>query len=605
MDIAICVVLVSVESYLSNIGSRGEGSPRPLTTFISPFLLHYVLFKSYRLYLYPRFFSPLRHVPGPRGSNIILGQELDKFRADSPIALQLDWSRRWPDAPFIRYASIAGREALIVNSIAAHKAVLQTHAYDFVKPPLFARLVGEIAGRGLLFAEGEDHRHQRKLLAGPFSVPSMRKILPVFRRKAESLSKSFQEALGDRPHASIEVIDALSKSTMDTIGVTVLGIELATLSSIYPVGFQELYSRVLHQGLLGQLIWVVNAFIPIRRFVPLEANRRFQQANRDLRKMLRAIIEKRDADLRDGTFKKEMGASRDLLTYMLEESELQRQQTGREPWTTEDIIGHVLIIVMRTYVAPEFYLGRQATLYISVKQLERDEICLASHPSLIRYIVGHETTANTLSWALYALSTRHPVQHKLRTEIRALLERNPTPTYDEINGLPYLHNVVREVLRVYSPSLMGPRQASKDLIIEGVRIPKGTQIDLHMPLLHHRQDVWGPDASVFDPERWDTRTGDGASLYAFEAFIQGPRMCPGKNFALTQIKATLIELVSKWRFLGIERWDGPEKKKSDHGSERELLVDGEEEVGRGVKLANPTLTYRPAGGLLVRFERLR
>ncbi|KAI0183385.1 cytochrome P450 3A5 [Xylaria flabelliformis] len=569
MDIAICVVLVSVESYLTNIGSKGEGSPRPLTTFISSFLLHYVLFKSYRLYLYPRFFSPLRHVPGPRGNNIILGQELDKFRADSPIGLQLDWSRRWPDAPFIRYASVAGREALIVNSIAAHKAVLQTHAYDFVKPPLFARLVGEIAGRGLLFAEGEDHRHQRKLLAGPFSVPSMRKILPVFRRKAESLSKSFQEALGDRPHASIEVIDALSKSTMDTIGVTVLGIELDTLSSIYPVGFQELYGRVLHQGLLGQLIWVVNAFIPVRRFVPLEANRRFQQANRDLRKMLRAIIEKRDADLRDGTFKKEMGASRDLLTYMLEESELQRQQTGREPWTTEDIIGHLLNFTS----------------------------------------AGHETTANTLSWALYALSTRHPVQHKLRTEIRALLERNPTPTYDEINGLPYLHNVVREILRVYSPSLMGPRQASKDLIIEGVRIPKGTQIDLHMPLLHHHQDVWGPDASVFDPERWDTRTGDSAGLYAFEAFIQGPRMCPGKNFALTQIKATLIELVSKWRFLGIERWDGiaesEKKKKSDYESERELLVDGEEEVGRGVKLANPTLTYRPAGGLLVRFEKLR
>ncbi|TRX95459.1 hypothetical protein FHL15_003790 [Xylaria flabelliformis] len=561
MDIAICVVLVSVESYLSNVGSKGEESPRHITTFISSFLLHYVIFKSYRLYLYPRFFSPLRHVPGPWGSNIILGQELNKFRADSPIGLQLGWSRIWPDAPFIRYSSIAGRAVLIVNSIAAHKAVLQTHAYDFVKPPLFARLVGEIAGRGLLFAEGEDHRHQRKLLAGPFSVPSMRKILPVFRRKAESLSKSFQEALGDRPHASIEVIDALSKSTMDTIGVTVLGIELDTLSSIYPVSFQELYSRVLHQGLLGQLIWVINAFIPIRRFVPLEANRRFQQANRDLRKMLRTIIEQRNADLRDGTFKKEMGASRDLLTYMLEESELQRQQTGREPWTTEDIIGHV----------------------------------------------SHETTANALSWALYALSTRHPVQHKLRTEIRALLERNSTPTYDEINELPYLHNVVREVLRVYSPSLMGPRQASKDLIIEGVRIPKGTQIDLHMPLLHHHQDVWGPDASVFDPERWDTRTGDGASLYAFEAFIQGPRMCPGKNFALTQIKATLIELVSKWRFLGIERWDGiaESKKNSDHENDRELLVDGEEEIGRGVKLANPTLTYRPAGGLLVRFERLR
>lgn len=120
------------------------------------------------------------------------------------MGLLLAWSRRWPDAPFIRYLSVFGKEALIVNSLAAHKAVLQTHVYDFVKPPFFVRLVGEIAGTGLLFAEGEYHRHQRRLLTGPFSVPSMRKILPVFQRKAESLSKEFGRALGDRPYASIE-----------------------------------------------------------------------------------------------------------------------------------------------------------------------------------------------------------------------------------------------------------------------------------------------------------------------------------------------------------------------------------------------------------------
>lgn len=152
---------------------------------------------------------------------------------------------------------------------------------------------------------------------------------------------------------------------------------------------------------------------------------------------------------------------------------------------------------------------------------------------------------------------------------------------------------------------MGPRQTSRDMIIEGVYIPKGTQVDLHMPLIHHHRDVWGSDASVFNPQRWDILTGDSASPYAFEAFIQGPRMCPGKNFALILIKATLIELVSKWKFLGIERWDDTVGTvESTYQRERDLLVDGEEEIGRGIKLANPTLTYRPAGGLLVRFERL-
>lgn len=136
-------------------------------------------------------------------------------------------------------------------------------------------------------------------------------------------------------------MDILSKSTMETIGITVLGIELATLSSRYPLGFQELYSRVLHQSPLGQLIWIVNAFIPIRKLVPLEANRRFIRANADLRKMLREIIERRAADLADGTFGRDVGESRDLLTYMLEEAALRRKATGEEVWAVDDIIGHV------------------------------------------------------------------------------------------------------------------------------------------------------------------------------------------------------------------------------------------------------------------------
>ncbi|KAI0401322.1 cytochrome P450 3A5 [Xylaria palmicola] len=560
MDLAICVVLTALELSLQKASSRTEEGISILT-YIGLFLLNYLAFKFYRVYFYPRFFSPLRRLPGPQGNNVLLGQELNKLRADSPIGLQLDWSRKWPDAPFIRYLSIAGREALVVNSLAAHKAVLQTHVYDFVKPPFFARLVGEIVGKGLLFAEGEDHKRQRKLLTGPFSIPSLKRLLPVFQRKAALLSKHFDKALGDKSYASIEVIDTLSKSTMETIGVTVLGIELGTQSSTYPLSFQELYSRVLHPGPLAQLIGAINAFIPIRKLVPFGANKKFIHANKQLRKMLREIIEKRYVDLKDGTYTKEVGESSDLLTYMLEESALQIKETGREPWSVEDIIGHLLNFTS----------------------------------------AGHESSANTLSWALYVLSTRHQIQDQLRAEVQELLESNINPTFEDIAGLPYLHNFVREVLRLYSPSIMGPRQASRDLTIEGVYIPKGTQIDLHMPLMHHHQGVWGPDASDFNPDRWDGLAGDSASPYAFEAFIQGPRMCPGKNFALIQIKTTLIELISKWRFLGIERWDD---MAGNEAREQDLLTGGEESVGKGVKLANPALTFRPAGGLLVRFEKL-
>jgi hypothetical protein len=72
--------------------------------------------------------------------------------------------KKWPEAPFIRYLSIFNMEILVVNSIPAHREVLQTKCYSFVKPAFHERVVGEIAGKGILFTEGDEHKKQRRLL---------------------------------------------------------------------------------------------------------------------------------------------------------------------------------------------------------------------------------------------------------------------------------------------------------------------------------------------------------------------------------------------------------------------------------------------------------
>jgi hypothetical protein len=48
--------------------------------------------------------------------------------------------------------------------------VLQTSCYAFEKPQWLSRIVGEIAGTGLLFAEGDEHKKQRRLLAGKIDM---------------------------------------------------------------------------------------------------------------------------------------------------------------------------------------------------------------------------------------------------------------------------------------------------------------------------------------------------------------------------------------------------------------------------------------------------
>ena len=81
--------------------------------------------------------------------------------------------------------------------------------------------------------------------------------------------------------------------------------------------------------------------------------------------------------------------------------------------------------------------------------------------SSLRFLVaGHETSSTGTAWALYALTQAPHVQNKLRDEL--LTVETDTPTMDELNALPYLDMVVKEVLRLHAPVAGTVRSAVKD-----------------------------------------------------------------------------------------------------------------------------------------------
>ncbi len=73
---------------------------------------------------------------------------------------------------------------------------------------------------------------------------------------------------------------------------------------------------------------------------------------------------------------------------------------------------------------------------------------------------------------------------------------------------------------------MAPREAVADVEIDGVLIPKNTALIVVPQPIHENPLVWGADAAEFNPERWANLTGDAATPYAIESFINGPRVCP-------------------------------------------------------------------------------
>ena len=74
--------------------------------------------------------------------------------------------RENPDAPLIRYMHAGNTEWVLLNSVQACKEVLTTKCYEFEKPAFFRRIIEEIAGIGLVFSEGDEHKKQRRLLNG-------------------------------------------------------------------------------------------------------------------------------------------------------------------------------------------------------------------------------------------------------------------------------------------------------------------------------------------------------------------------------------------------------------------------------------------------------
>ena len=74
-----------------------------------------------------------------------------------------------------------------------------------------------------------------------------------------------------------------------------------------------------------------------------------------------------------------------------------------------------------------------------------------------------QTTSLATSWALHALSKNPAAQSKLREELLTIPTDNPT--MDELNSLPYLEAVVREMMRVHAPVVNTQRMAMQDDIL--------------------------------------------------------------------------------------------------------------------------------------------
>ncbi|KAF7334449.1 Cytochrome P450 monooxygenase CYP63 [Mycena venus] len=177
-------------------------------------------------------------------------------------------------------------------------------------------------------------------------------------------------------------------------------------------------------------------------------------------------------------------------------------------------------------------------------------------------LASRDTTACLLTFVTYFMAIYPDVARKLRAEVLEHCGPHGAPTYENIRDMKYMRAVINEVLRLYPPVPLNVRESRAEPCTlppsdqsygnddpRPFYMPGGTTI-MYLPLLMQRNPtLWGPDADVFDPERWlhpDRISKFVANPTMYAPFSAGPRICLGQNYAYNEASYFLVRLLQEF-----------------------------------------------------------
>ncbi|KAF2969102.1 hypothetical protein GQX73_g4470 [Xylaria multiplex] len=433
----------------------------------------------------------------------------------------------------VRYRTLINQERIIVAAPEALAEVLTTKSYHFKKPQSTVTALKPIAGMGILLAEGDQHKQQRKTLLPAFAYRHIKDLYGLMWNISSHAVVSLTEAVATAPKAeqqpyTMDIMQWASKTTLDIIFVGGMGQSVDSVRSQDSnyMTLRRIYKTVFSQSRQDLILFILRMWVLpswLLPYVPLKRNIELRRESQTLRDVCRQLIRQKKSDLESEVADKR---EKDILTVAL----------NYGGFTEDELVEQLL-----TFLA-----------------------------------AGHETTATALTWAVYALSKNPEMQAKLRDEIRAYLPSpsSPSPKSTEElatvidNNMPYLHAICLEVLRYFAPVPVTFREAAIDTSINGAPIPAGTLLAICPRATNHDVSLWGDDAQVFNPDRYllqPNRThtdpleenGHGESSdknvgtrsnYATLTFSHGPRSCIGQSFSKAELAILLATLVGRFEF---------------------------------------------------------
>jgi len=170
---------------------------------------------------------------------------------------------------------------------------------------------------------------------------------------------------------------------------------------------------------------------------------------------------------------------------------------------------------------------------------------------------GSDTTASAIRVFIQAMARYPDVQERAHRHVDEVVGSIRSPGWSDVASLPYVVQIVKEVMRWRPLAALIMRSTTADDTIDGYFIPKGTTVLMNVWALNHGPcdvDTCESPMSVFNPDRYETRTHTSAQYAASPdvgsrdhfTFGAGRRICPGMHLAERSLFVAIAKLL--WAF---------------------------------------------------------
>jgi len=462
-------------------------------------------------------------LPGPKGVPFFGNAlQIEKNRVHEQFEL---WSREF--GPFFR-VRIGPRRLLVVSDHAVIASVLRDRPKAFRRPTHHGDIVREMGFElGLFFVNDEVWKNQRRMVMAAFDPGHLRAYFPSLLNVVQRLHGRWDRAA--KAGGEIDLQADLMRYTVDAIAGLAFGSDVNTLESD-----DDTIQRHLNQ-IFPAIARRVTASVRYWRFVKLPADRRLERSVREVKMAIEDfIIQARKRILEPAA----NGRPRNLLEATI------AAEDGSNT-SDRDIAGNVVTMLL----------------------------------------AGEDTTANTMAWMLDLLYRDPDVLRRAREEVRRIAPDVSRFTIDQMDELNFVEACIHETMRLKPVAPLLPSQANGDTVIADIEVPADT-IVIGLMRRDATDDRYFPEPEKFDPDRWlgggphspNAKSPTRVSM----PFGAGPRLCPGRNLALLEIKMAMAMLLGNF---SIDRVGAADGKPA-----RELFAFAMGPVGLRMKLSTAQMT---------------